>query len=158
MKFQKFVKSIGSEGIVYVRENGDRWLASENVFMKIPDDIRSITAEEVTDMPETIDNIIKYDYSTEPCELHKAIMPYADGVIKDCVRIFATANCLCTLAIDNSAYALIESKRDVIEMSTKYDTEEENDPVGKALVIKSPSNMIEDEVVIGLIFPIEYEE
>lgn len=59
MKFQKFVKSIGSEGIVYVRENGDRWLASGNVFMKIPDDIRSITAEEVTDMPEAIDNIIK---------------------------------------------------------------------------------------------------
>ena len=46
----------------------------------------------------------------------------------------------------------------MIEMSIKYDTEEENDPVGKALVIKSPSNMIEDEVVIGLIFPIEYEE
>lgn len=26
MKFQKFVKSIGTEGIVYVRNNGERWL------------------------------------------------------------------------------------------------------------------------------------
>lgn len=44
MKFQKFVKSIGSEGIIYNRKNGERWLASDNVFMRIPEDIRIITA------------------------------------------------------------------------------------------------------------------
>lgn len=36
MKFQKFVKSIGTDGIVYVRNNGERWLAAQDVFMKIP--------------------------------------------------------------------------------------------------------------------------
>lgn len=39
MKFQKFVKALGSDGIVYNRKNGERWLASDKVFMKIPEDI-----------------------------------------------------------------------------------------------------------------------
>ena len=29
MKFQKFVKALGSDGIVYNRKNGERWLASD---------------------------------------------------------------------------------------------------------------------------------
>lgn len=52
MKFQKFVKALGSDGIVYNRKNGERWLASDKVFMKIPEDIRSVTCTEVADMPE----------------------------------------------------------------------------------------------------------
>ena len=82
MKFQKFVKSIGSEGIIYERKNGERWLASDNVFMRIPEDIRSITASEIAPIPEAIENIINYESFTDPCELHKAVMPYADGVSK----------------------------------------------------------------------------
>lgn len=89
MKFQKLVKSIGTEGIVYVRKNGERWLAANDVFMKIPEDIQSITAKAVAEMPDTIDSIINYDCFSDPCELTKAIMPYANGVIKDCVRIYA---------------------------------------------------------------------
>ncbi len=46
MKFQKFVKALGSDGIVYNRKNGERWLASDKVFMKIPEDIRSVTCTE----------------------------------------------------------------------------------------------------------------
>ena len=97
MKFQKFVKSIGTEGIVYVRNNGERWLAAQDVFMKIPEDIQSITAKAITEMPEGIENIIKCDCFSDPCELYKAIMPYADGAIKDCVRIFATENHQCEM-------------------------------------------------------------
>ena len=72
MKFQKFVKSIGTEGIVYVRNNGERWLAAQDVFMKIPEDIQSITAKSVTEMPEAIESIINCDcfsYSALPCSL-----------------------------------------------------------------------------------------
>ena len=103
MKFQKFVKSIGTEGVVYVRSNGERWLAAQDVFMKIPEDIQSITAKAITEMPEGIENIIKCDCFSDPCELYKAIMPYADGTIKDCVRIFATENHQCEIAISNTA-------------------------------------------------------
>ena len=156
MKFQKFVKAIGSDGFVFNRKNGERWLASDRVFMKIPEDIRSITASEITDMPDSVEGIINFDSFTDPCELHKAVMPYADGVIKDCVRIYATENALNTVAIDNSSYALIERK-DIVEMFCKYNSDDETSE-GKALVIKRPSDFTSDEEVVGLIFPTDYEE
>ena len=158
MKFQKFVKSIGSEGIIYERKNGERWLASDNVFVRIPEDIRSITAREILPMPEAIENIINYESFTDPCELHKAVMPYADGAIKDCVRIYATENAQSKIAICNSAYALIERK-DTVEMYVKFNAEEETSEA-KALVIKEQfSPLVEDEPeTVGLIFPTEYEE
>lgn len=153
MKFQKFVKSIGSEGVVYKRKNGELWLASENVFMKIPEDIRSITCEDIADMPEFIDDIIKYDSFTEPCELRKAIMPYADGGIKDCVRIYATSGNVFKMAIDNTSYSLIE-RRDIVEMFVHSSEDEEKS--GKALVVKRYDTG-DDEEVIGLIFRTDYE-
>lgn len=156
MKFQKFVKALGSDGIVFNRKNGERWLASDRVFMKIPEDIRSITASEITDMPDSVEGIINFDSFTGPCELHKAVMPYADGVIKDCVRIYATEKALNTVAIDNSSYALIERK-DIVEMFCKYNSDDETSE-GKALVIKRPSDFTSDEEVVGLIFPTDYEE
>lgn len=158
MKFQKFVKSIGSDGVVYERKNGDCWLASDNVFMRIPEDIRSITASEIAPMPEPIENIINYESFTDPCELYKAVMPFANGAIKDCVRIYATENALNKIAVSNSAYALIERK-DSVEMYVKYNAADETGEV-KALVVKEQfSPLIEDEPeTVGLIFPTEYEE
>lgn len=156
MKFQKFVKSLGSDGIVYNRKNGECWLASERVFMKIPEDIHSLTCSDIADMPEFVENIINYDSFTDPCELHAAVMPYADGVIKDCVRIYATEGAQSKVAIDNSSYTLIERK-DIVEMFVKYNAEEEVSE-GKALVIKRLVNFDSGEEVIGLIFPTDYEE
>lgn len=87
MKFKKFVKSLGADGILYVRENGDRWLSSGSIFMKVPEDIRTVTACDSASMLSLIENIINYDTFSQPCELVEAVMPVADGVIKDCVRI-----------------------------------------------------------------------
>lgn len=155
MKFQKFVKSLGSDGIVYIRKNGELWLASERVFMKIPEDIHSVTCADIADMPDFAENIINYDSFTDPCDLHKAVMPYADGVIKDYVRIYATENAQNKVAIDNTSYALIERK-DIVEMFVKYNAENETSE-GKALVIKRPKNFSSDEEVVGLIFSTDYE-
>lgn len=151
MKFQKFVKSIGTDGIVYVRTNGERWLAENDVFMKIPENIQSVIAKAVTEMPETIESIINCDCLSDQCELVKAIMPCADGVIKDCVRIYATANKLCEIAISNTAYSLIERK-DVVEIYSKFDNESDNTEA-KALFIKRYP-VGEDEELVGVILPI----
>ena len=109
-------------------------------------------------MPEFVENIINYDSFTDPCDLHKAVMPYADGVIKDCVRIYATEGAQNKVAIDNSAYALIERK-DIVEMFVKHNAEKETSE-GKALVIKRPAKFssAENEEALGLIFPTDYEE
>lgn len=157
MKFQKFVKSLGSEGILYVRKNEERWLSSGSVFMKIPDDIRSITASDIAPMPEAIENIINYATFTDPCELHKAVMPFASGAIKDCIRVYATENALNKIAVSNSDYALIERK-DCVEMHVKFNAETEISEA-KALVIKEfPTLLTEDPTTVGIIFPIECEE
>ena len=90
MKFKKFVKSLGADGILYVRENGDRWLSSGSIFMKVPEDIRTVTACDSASMLSLIENIINYDTFSQPCELVEAVMPVADGVIKDCCLLYTS--------------------------------------------------------------------
>lgn len=148
MKFKKFVKSLGADGILYVRENGDRWLSSGSIFMKVPEDIRTVTACDSASMLSLslIENIINYDTFSQPCELVEAVMPVADGVIKDCVRIFATENGIDKTAICNDGYALIE-RGDIVEMFV--------DEKISALVIKRPVDFVDEEIV-GVILRTEY--
>lgn len=146
MKFKKFVKSLGADGILYVRENGDRWLSSGSIFMKVPEDIRTVTACDSANMLSLIENIINYDSFSQACELVEAVMPVADGVIKDCVRIFATENGIDKTAICNDGYALIE-RGDIVEMFV--------DEKISALVIKRPVDLVDEEIV-GVILRTEY--
>lgn len=146
MKFKKFVKSLGADGVLYVRNNGDRWLSSGSIFVKVPGDIRTVTACDSADMPSMIEDIINYDTFSQPCELVGAVMPVADGVIKDCVRIFATKNGSDKTAICNDGYALIE-RGDIVETFV--------DEKNSALVIKRPVNIVGEEIV-GVILRTEY--
>lgn len=146
MKFKKFVKSLRADGILYVRENGDRWLSSGSIFMNVPEDIRTVTARDSASMLSLIENIINYDTFSQPCELVEAVMPVADGVIKDCVRIFATENGIDKTAICNDGYALIE-RGDIVEMFV--------DEKISALVIKRPVDLVDEEIV-GVILRTEY--
>lgn len=146
MKFKKFVKSLGADGILYVRENGERWLSSGSIFMKVPEDIRTVTACDSAEMLSLVENIINYDSFTQPCMLVEAVMPVPDGVIKDCVRIFATENGIDKTAISNDGYALIE-RGDMVEMYV--------DEKISAVVIKRPVDLVYEEIV-GVILRTEY--
>lgn len=146
MKFKKFVKSLDADGVLYNRSNGERWLTSGSVFMKVPEDIRTVIACDSAEMPSLIEDIINYDTFSQPCELVEAVMPIPDGVIKDCVRIFATENHIDKTAIANDGYALIE-RGDIVEM---YVGEKVS-----ALVIKRPVELVDEEVV-GVILGIDY--
>ena len=146
MKFKKFVKSLGADGVLYVRNNGDRWLSSGSIFMKVPEDIRTVTACDSAEMLSLVENIINYDSFTQPCMLVEAVMPGPDGVIKDCVRIFATENGIDKTAISNDGYALIE-RGDMVEMYV--------DEKISAVVIKRPVDLVDEEIV-GVILRTEY--
>ena len=146
MKFKKFVKSLGADGVLYVRNNGDRWLSSGSIFMKVPEDIRTVTACDSAEMLSLVENIINYDSFTQPCMLVEAVMPVPDGVIKDCVRIFATENGIDKTAISNDGYALIE-RGDMVEMYV--------DEKISAVVIKRPVDLVDEEIV-GVILRTEY--
>ena len=78
MKFEKFVKSLASSGVIYNQQIGDlpindRWLASPSVFMKIPVTVKSVTAAAIQEMPKAISKMIDQIGHTEYAELAEAI-------------------------------------------------------------------------------------
>jgi hypothetical protein len=157
MKFKKFVKSLASSGIIY--EHGvfkERWLASPSAFMLIPAGTRSVTSAGISDMPENIGKMIEQIGNTQLATLTKAVMPYADGAIKDCVRIFTVSSGDISIAISNDDWSLIE-KSDFCEILYAYD-DNENAFVAKALLVKNyPQMPDDDDLLVGIIFPVDYE-
>ena len=156
MKFEKFVKTLASSGIIY--ERGifrERWLASPSALMLIPIGTRSVTGIAIQEMPEAIDKMIGQVGCTEPVLLRKAVMPFADGKIKDCVRVFANDATDVHIAISNDDWSLIE-KSDYTEALYVYEDEK---PVSKALLVKKYPQFPEDDMeLVGIIFPTEYAE
>ena len=156
MKFDKFVKTRASTGVIY--ERGifkERWLASQTCYMMVPLGTRSVTAQGIFEMPKNIDAMIDSVGNTEPAQLRKAIMPYADGKIKDCIRIFANDATDVHIAISNDDWSLIE-KSDYTEILYEY---EDGKPVAKALLVERYPLYPEDDMeLVGIIFPTEYAE
>lgn len=160
MKFEKFVKSLASSGIIYERDlTGaefikERWLASPSVFMHIPDGTHSVTSAGIQDMPPAIEKIIGQIGHTDYAVLTKAVMPYPDSAIKDCIRIFTTKDGQINLPISNDDWSLIE-KTDVCEILFTYDVDT-NTYEGKALLVKQyPTSPGDDDLeLVGIIFPL----
>ena len=156
MKFEKFVKTLASTGVIY--ERGifkERWLASQTCYMMVPLGTRSVTAQGIFEMPKNIDAMIDSVGNTEPVQLRKAIMPYADGKIKDCIRIFANDATDVHIAISNDDWSLIE-KSDYTEILYEY---EDGKAVAKALLVERYPLYPEDDMeLVGIIFPTEYAE
>lgn len=155
MKFEKFVKSLASSGIIYERKNGERYLASPTVLMRIPNDIKSITGLDILPLPDNIEKIITSIGCTEECHLSEAIMPYADGKIKDCIRVYRSLYEHIPLAISNDDYSLID-KKDSLEIL--YSAEPDEPAVGKALLIKEEQMVTGfPRQLLGIIFPTDYD-
>lgn len=161
MKFNKFVKSLASNGVIYNRfdENlpfADKWLASDSVFMLIPPNIRSVTAHTIQDMPEAIDRMISQIGCTQEARLVKAVMPFPEAKIKDCIRIFSTADGQISIPITNDDWSLIE-KSDLCEILYAYNLDDESVEAKALLVKQYPMIPNEEEELVGIIFPVEYE-
>lgn len=153
MKFEKFVKSLASSGTIYERENGDRWLASQSVFMLIPPTVKSVTAVEITRMPQPIERIISQIGHTDMATLTAAYMPVPDGGIKDCLREFSNQAGDISCLIANDDYALID-KSDIPEILYSYNLDNDCQEA-KALLIKVyPIVPNEEDELVGIIFPI----
>lgn len=156
MKFTKFVKSLASEGVIYETNQilEKRWLASVSVLMAIPDTVRSVTASDIKEAPETIKRIINGIGNTVDATLEKAVMPIADGKIKDCLRVYQSEDGGISLPIcndDNDDYGLIE-KSDITEILYHY---ENDNPIPDALLIKKAGMIPTDDYeLVGIIFPI----
>lgn len=155
MKFKKFVKSLASTGMIY-RYGSQEWLASPTVYMAIPDGTRSVTATGVEKMPSAIASMIDQIGNTQPATLTKAIMPYPDGAIKDCLRQFTTPGGEFSMLITNDDWSLIE-KSDFCEILYAYDMDEDQMEVKALLVKRYPAMPDDDDELVGIIFPVDNE-
>ena len=161
MKFKNFVKSLASSGVIYNRgveelPLADRWLASPTAMMLIPPSVRSVTAAAIQEMPQGISKMLDQIGHTDYAVLSKAIMPYPDGAIKDCVRVYKTQAGDISVKISNDDWKLIE-KTDTCEILYAYDIDTTTN-VGKALLVKSfPVLPGDEEELVGIIFPISDE-
>jgi hypothetical protein len=111
MKFEKFFKSIGVHGYVYVRANGDKWLIGNGVGMIVPAGFKPFLGG--TTVPgktgEVVEAIVRADCD-EILKLTKAELP-ADGKAADIKRVFTTPG-LDEVKIYNCDFGLLE-KADV---------------------------------------------
>lgn len=157
MKFTKFVKSLGTDGVIYEATDGSRWLATATVFMRIPDGIESVTGCAVREMPAPINKLVVQIGHSVQADLHRAILPNADDGIKDCVRVYLAYSGDMELPIANDAWSLIE-KHDVCEIQFTYDLET-NKYTPKALLVKQyPKTPADDDIeLVGIIFPVNIE-
>ena len=156
MKFSKFVKSLAPDGGAIYEYMDERWLASPSVLMLIPDGIRSVTGYSNEKMPDGIGRLISQVGCTEYAKLTQAIMPYPDGKIKDCVRVFSTESKDISIAISNDDWSLIE-KSDFCEILYAYDIDSGNAEAKALLVKQYPQMPDDDDLLVGVIFPVEYE-
>lgn len=156
MKFSKFVKSLAPDGGAIYEYMDERWLASPSVLMLIPDGIRSVTGYSNEKMPDGIGRLISQVGCTEYAKLTQAIMPYPDGKIKDCVRVFSTEGKDISIAISNDDWSLIE-KSDFCEILYAYDIDSGNAEAKALLVKQYPQMPDDDDLLVGVIFPVEYE-
>ena len=130
--------------------------------MLIPCTVQSVTAAAIQDMPEPIDRMISQVGCTEYAKLTQAIMPYPDGKIKDCVRVFSTVSIEgeetkdISIAISNDDWSLIE-KSDFCEILYAYGIDSGNAEAKALLVKQYPQMPDDDDLLVGVIFPVEYE-
>ena len=105
---------------------------------------------------DAIDKMIYQIGHTDYAVLSEAIMPYPDGGIKDCIRVYKTQAGDISIKISNDDWKLIERK-DTCEILYAYDIDT-NSNVAKALLVKSfPELPGDDEELVGIIFPVNDE-
>jgi hypothetical protein len=107
MKFEKFLKSVGTHGQIYTRNNGDRWLICGGVGMKIPLGVENLLGSgEVSEkVKNLIEGLIHTDIDDKVALTRAEIS--ADGKASDIIRVFGD-NLDIEIGIVNAAFGLLE--------------------------------------------------
>lgn len=126
MKFEKFLKSVGTHGQIYTRDNGDRWLICGGVGMVIPAGVDNLLGSgEVSDKIKKVVEALITANVDDKVELIKAKIS-ADGKASDIIRIFGAPldNDIPEVGISNANFGLLE-KQDVNIAEVEIENEDE---------------------------------
>ena len=125
MKFEKFLKSVGTHGYVCARDNGDKWLVCGGVGMKIPTGVDNLLGHIGT--PEKVKNFVEsivYADTDDRVYLTRAKIE-KDGKASDIIRVFGDGLNI-EVGIVNAAFGLLEksdvnlAEVEIEEENTKY--------------------------------------
>ena len=141
MKFEKFLKSTGTHGQIFTRDNGDKWLVCDGVGMKVPAGVVNLLGSgEVPEKIKTLVNGLIMADTDDKVHLTRATIT-ADGKASDIVRIFSDDLDI-EVGIYNACFGLLEkADRNLAEVEIEDSGDEFID--GKYLVILDKA----DEVV-----------
>lgn len=140
MKFEKFLKGCGTYGQILTRANGDKWLWSGGVGMKIPAGVVNLLGSgEVGEKTKKIlEAIVKAD-TDDKVFLKRAVIE-KDGKASDIIRVFGDMGEI-EVGIYNSNFGLLE-KSDCNLAEVEIENENSLDDT-KYLLILDP----QDEVI-----------
>lgn len=152
MKFEKFVKLVGSRGIVLTSEKFGKFLQSGMVMVRIPEGA-NVVAAIARKMPEWYEEILNdvEDDCTYKAELTGAELPTPDASPTQILRIF-TDSCGGRVAIDNKTFAIIEKSDKVFICPDTYE-----DGDGKrAAALAVCYGFGDDAEIAGIVFSENY--
>jgi len=87
MKFDKFVKNVGTMGVI-VEYRGLKWLCSGSMIARIPEGITGLVCAAATELPERLQNIIESGERSE-AQLTDAFLPFANDKPAELRRVFS---------------------------------------------------------------------
>ena len=128
MKFEKFLKSVGTHGEVIARNEAEKWLVCGGVGMVIPvgvDNLLGVSGK--SEYASIVDVIAKSDFD-DPIFLDRAVLFEPDGKAGDIYRVFKN-DLDDEVGIINADYGLLEKKDLLSFFSIEIDCDED----GKAL-------------------------
>lgn len=112
MKFEKFLKGVGTHGEVVTRENGEKWLVCGGVGMVIPKGVDTLLGGEwPKDYGSIVDVLADAEYD-DPLVLKEAVIFNPRGNASSIYRVFETELGE-TVGIINGDFGLLE-KRDLL--------------------------------------------
>lgn len=144
MKFEKFLKSTGTHGQIFTRDNGDRWLICAGVGMKVPVGVVNLLGSgEVPEKIKTLVNGLVNADIDDKVHLTRATVS-KDGKASDIVRVFGDDLDI-EVGICNADFGLLE-KADVNIAEVEIEESGDDNLDGKYLVI-----LDRDDEVVGFI-------
>lgn len=154
MKFAKLLKMAAGSGVVIERDGG-KWLMSETVVMKIPNEMNVVAAfrmQDPTFCKEVFDHFGAEGYST--AELTGAELPIPEMSASKIIRIFTDAEGG-KIAISNKHFGLIEKGDECLTIygdGSYTDTAGNEQPIAMAII----EGWGEDAEIKGVIFADDY--
>ena len=108
MKFEKFLKRVGTYGQVLKFDNGDKWLICDGVGMKIPFGVNNLLGS--GDVPEKVADLVELllDADTEYKVMLNRAQITPDGKASDIIRVFENPMHNLAVGITNADFGLLE--------------------------------------------------